>query len=401
MVTPRRELSPLPAHLYAANGHNRLVKVIPDQSSSPGSPRRDSRRWPTFLIGALALGLIIVVFRTTDPVVESTPSEASSTSTTAAQPSEPLADLVPGFSGTLHAVEDSDGIRIISWGSEEPLSRASLPEGRPDDLAFDAGGDFLGVSLRDDTTRTGKLLVGDDSGLVEMSIDVSSFAWHQTEPGVMAAVSQPFGSEEPGLITISFDQSDRSRASIRTVGPMQPNDIVLGFGAWGILIRRQEGPLNKILMLDENGRQIWARAAHWAYAAPTGDILLSFYSNETREFRAIRATTPPSDRGAWFELSALGVTAVGWSSRAEVAVVTYQGSGSESRLFIFDRGGALLEELSLPWRVWGAEWSRSGRFVIMPGIDSGQHTVLFYDTEERRLTPVPFQGQVLTAVVDS
>jgi hypothetical protein len=51
--------------------------------------------------------------------------------------------------------------------------------------------------------------------------------------------------------------------------------------------------------------------------------------------------------------------------------------------------------------VWGAEWSTSGRFVIMPGIDDGQHTILFYDTEEKRLTPVTFEGQVLTALADS
>jgi hypothetical protein len=350
-------------------------------------------------MGALALGLIFVLFRTTAPepgAIAPTPS----TSTTAPD-TRLLADIVPGFEGTLHALEESEGLKIVSWDSALPLSQTPLAEGRPGNLALDSGGGLLAVTLRDGASGAGTLFVRNESDLVQMDLEVSSFAWHQTEPGLMVAVSQPVDSKQPELVTLNFDATAGRQASVRSVTTMETNDIVLSFGSWGSLIRRQEGSLNKILLLDENGDQIWERAAHWAYASPTGDILLSFYSNETREFRAIRPTTPLAEKGTWFELPSLRVTAVGWSSRAEVAVVTYQGSGAESRLSIYDRGGNLLEELSLRWRVWGAEWSTSGRFVIMPGIDDGQHTILFYDTEEKRLTPVTFEGQVLTALADS
>lgn len=384
--------------ISVAGSDNRLVNVVPDQLSS-GSPARTRRRRRSALIGALALGLAIVVFQTTEPEPEAF-APALSTSTTAPD-TRLLADLVPGFEGTLHAVEKSEGFKIVSWNSAQPLSQAPLTEGRPDELAFDAGGGLLGVTLRDDASRAGTLFVRNETDLVQMDLEVSSFAWHQTEPGLMAAVSQPSGSEQPELVTLSFEWTAGRRASVRSVTAMEPNDIVLSFGSWGFLIRRQEGPQNKILLIEENGDQVWERAAHWAYSSPTGDILLSFYSNETREFRAIRPTTPLAEQGTWFELPSLGVTAVAWSPRAEVAVVTYQGSGAESRLFIYDSGGKLLDELPLRWRVWGAEWSRNGRFVIMPGIDDGQHTVLFYDTEDERLTPVAFEGQVLTAVADN
>jgi predicted NUDIX family NTP pyrophosphohydrolase len=376
------------------------VSITPDDSHPPELAANAKRRWPAILLTGLALGLAVVVFQTTEPDSEALAPEVAP-STTMGTVTRPLGELVPGFMGTLHAVEGSDGFRMLSWDEGQPLLRgARLSEGRPHELAYDAGGDLLGLVLQDNRSGDGTLMVGDQSGLTALGFEVSSFAWHQTEPGVMAAISLPFGSEEPELVTVSFEGPAGESATVRPVTTLQREDIVLAIDTWGILIRRHEAGLNRIVLLDEDGTQLWARAAHWAYASPSGDILLSFYSNETREFRAIRPTTPPTETGAWFELPTLGVTAVGLSPQNGVAVVTYQGSGAESELAIYDIDGNLLDSVDLRWRVWDVEWSRSGRFVIMPGVDDAGYTVLFYDTEEGRLTSVGFEEQILTAVVD-
>jgi hypothetical protein len=312
-----------------------------------------------------------------------------------------LSELVPGLTGTLKAVTGSGDASMITWDAQGPLTLTTgFPEGRPDQLSFDAGGGLFALTIQDSATRSGALLVGNGSDLTEMAFDVSSFAWHQTEPGTLAAVSRPFGSTRPDLLTVSFPGQSLADAVVTSVVSVGPQDIVLAHGSWGFLIRRPRAASNEIVLLDESGDVQWTRPAHWAYAAPTGDILLSFYSNEIRELHAIRPDTDPGDPGAWFELPALGVSGVAWSPNGrEVAVVVNQGGEAGSRLDVYDKDGEVVGRVPLDWRVWDVEWSGDGRFIVMPGAGDGGQVVIFYDSLEDTTTPVPFDTAVQIAVV--
>ncbi len=352
-------------------------------------------------LGSLAMVVTFALLQVTEaPEVPPTTTSDPSTSEVLTERGV-LSELVPGLTGKLKAVGGPGNASMITWDARGPLTvTTDLPEGRPDQLAFDAEGDLFALTLQNSANGTGALLVGNDTDLTEMAFDVGSFAWHQTEPRTLAAVSHPFGSARPDLLTVSFPEGSIADAVVTSIVPVGPQDIVLAHGSWGFLIRRPRAAANEIVLLDGSGDVIWARPAHWAYAAPSGDILLSFYSNEIRELHAIRPETDPGDPGAWFELPALGVSGVAWSPNGrEVAVVVNQGGEAGSRLDVYDRDGEKLRHVPLEWRVWDVEWSSDGRFLLMPGADDTEQVVVFYDSTDDTTTPVPFDMAVQIAVV--
>ncbi len=385
-------LTPEPVH-----HQNGPVSVYPDhaETDQAAPPRR-----PLLVVvyGALSLVLVMIIWANDSTPPTSSIPDSTPTTVDRLRP-ENLETLVPGLNGTLQAVSGSERFGLISWSSQGPLLVGpDLPTGRPEQIAFDATGEFFGVSIHRPASNVGTILVGGSSGFSDLGVAASSFAWHLTEPGSMAATLPAAGRDEATLVKLQVESGwIAAREPIRSVGA---RDFLLAWGDWGFLLREHEDNTTRVVLLDSAGNQLWSRPAHWAYAAPTGDVLLSFYNNEIREFQRVLPDSDPNDPGRWFELPSLGVTAVGWSPDGDrLAVVSHQGGTPKSRLEILDNEGNPLTALSLEWNVWDLAWDQNGRFVIMPGTREGSYAVLFYDNENGQLTPVTFDHPIQAAAM--
>ena len=364
-----------------------------DRSPPPRRP------FTVFLYGALGLALVTILFQVTDSATTaSTLPDSTSTTTNVLRP-ESLATLVPGLTGTLQAVVGSEQLGLISWDAEGPLSiGAKLPAGRPNQIANDASGELLGVSILGTSSNTSNILVGSPSVLSDVGLDATSFAWHLTEPGSMAAISTPTDSDMPVLVKLRVESGIAT--AVEPILSVGPRDVVLAWGLWGFLLIQHESGASRIVLVDTDGTQVWARPASWAYASQNGDVLLSFSNNEIREFHRVQLNSGPADSGDWFELPSLGVTGISWSPDGEMlAVASFSGGAARSRLEIYDNEGNMLNGIPLEWRVWDVRWSPNGRFLVMPGSRESVYAVLFYDVEDERLTPVSFDHPIQIAAI--
>jgi WD40 repeat protein len=177
--------------------------------------------------------------------------------------------------------------------------------------------------------------------------------------------------------------------------------MVLAWGPWGFLLLKHETGTNRIVLVDNTGEPVWSRPAHWAYASPNGDALISFYNNEIREFQHVDLDSDPTDVGEWFELPSLGVTSIGWSPDGEQLAIVSLGRTAKAQLDTYDIGGTLVDQVPLDWHVWDVHWSQDGRFLVMPAVRDGAYAVLFYDIEAKQLTPVEFDEAIRVAVMAS
>lgn len=378
--------------------HNGQVSVTPEE---PGTNRSSvSRRsFSSVLIGVLALVLVAVLYWATHQETTVAAPLAATSTTTSPPRTDTLDMLVPDIVGTLHAVEGSERLALISWDSDGPPSiDAGLPEGRPGQIAVDASGQFLAVTILEDASSTGTLVIGDQSAISPVAMETSSFAWHMTEPGSMAAIRVSKTSGRADLVRLRVESGELS--AVEPIVTADPHDVVLAWGRWGFVLQKHEGGNSRIELLDSAGSPVWSRPAHWAYASPTGDLLLSFSNNEIREFHRVELGSQTDAPGAWFELPSLGVTGVGWSPEGEdLAVVSYPGGTARSLLEIYDGAGALVRRVPLDWHVWDVRWSQDGRFLVMPGIRQQSNSVLFYDVERALLTPVTFDDPIRIALL--
>lgn len=241
-----------------------------------------------------------------------------------------------------------------------------------------------------------------------MAIDVTSFAWHVTQPGLMAAVALHPGGDPrittANLVTLDFQADLDGGAAAMVVARVSVGHSIVWWGERGFLLRHYDETLEEdvISFLDLDGDQVWQRQAGLTSVSSAGDVLLGRYLDDgTLELRRLRPNASDAEPGELLELPQQDVTAVAWSTNGhQVAVNVYEGGPIDWRLDLYNLDGGLEDSVSFQWRVWDVRWSPDDRYVLMPGTDNrGTHVVLFYDTHTGELTTIQFDEFVQWAQV--
>jgi hypothetical protein len=333
-------------------------------------------------------------------------SPPTSTPTTTVQVA-PLADLVPGLTGTLHAVVGGDPFAWVTWEAEHDggpvrLSRR-LPPGWPLGFALDASGArFAFVTHGPSEQGSFSLHVADESGSATSVVSpVTSFAWHQTEPAAMAVITvHPRGRTT--LATFQTEDRGGGRTNITDV-PFQAR--VAAWGDWGFLLNHYDSLLDEYVTsaLDASGDLEWQRSGRVLAVAPAADNVLLVHSVEggARQYTRVPLDTAgPEGDGAIGLPRQIG--GVAWSTDGRRLGVAWEDEASSGwRMSIYNAAGELSDTVALDGQVWDVEWSADDRFVLMPGINTeGEHAVLFYDTVTDNVTVVELETWVQWATVE-
>jgi hypothetical protein len=393
------------------------------------NPRTDRPPWPLvvavgvtgavlgYLLGAAGLpgepeGASAPALATEDP--------AHATEDTEMVPPDAvrLGDLVPGLEGTLVANVGEpapyQGLMMWSRGWSSPR-HGSIAAGGP--ISPNASGGQIARLGRaaGDIGPDSALYLGSWSGspLTPARLGVRSFAWHDTDPSLIAwleAADEPTGADlPPGFEEWEkrfYEPRELWVAAVAANTPFQligdpvatiPGAELLAWGSWGYAVAVPEVEVDPpnwrpwLVVLAPDGEERW-RTLDWTVAvSPTGLLLLQG-STPTGELRIASAAeneevgAVPMEHGVTFaaafspdgrRLAFLGrrsepdgwvvavwdLDAAGWTRVADLPGTGYNAAGP---------GGLI-------------RWTPDGRFVLVPGrlhTVAGSFGITFYDTVE-------------------
>ena len=221
--------------------------VRPLGTDAPPDTAGTSRATITVVaLAGLAIGFILAVSSSTsrpgdDPgaAFDSGPpplsEEAELTGDTAAPPPPNLDDYIPGFAGTLHVVTrlGEEAPVVYSWAADQPTARSSeLPNGLVTST-MDWNADHSQLAAEGPGLGNRVLYAGPPRQVVPVALEVTSFAWHGTEPALIAW-TEPDG-DSSRLVTARLSTTD---VTVTPIGPVD-GDLV-AWGEWGFLVRASD-----------------------------------------------------------------------------------------------------------------------------------------------------------------
>ncbi len=172
---------------------------------------------------------------TTLPSLSADAPTTTTTTTTTLPPT--LQQLLPGVSAVSAVVQSGTGGASLRWTplSSDPTETAST--GRPSVAAFNIDGTHLAY-LSFFGPQTGALHVGSDAFQPAQYLQVTSFAWHQTEPQRLAWVAVNPIEESLYLMTGTVDPVSLVLGIDELVTPVPDLSYVTAWGEWGFLTSR-------------------------------------------------------------------------------------------------------------------------------------------------------------------
>jgi hypothetical protein len=432
----------------------RNIRPLPPETPEdlpPGGPPTDRWRW----VPIAALGVAIVVIGAVgsimnrsdagdtggaDPFAAATPTpttttvpsfsaEAPTTTTTTTTPLPPtLEDILPDVSEVKVIVAGDTGGTTLRWvpGLSDPTRTAS--SGRPDGAAFNLDGTHLAYISY--FGETGALYAGSDTQQPAQFAQVTSFAWHDSDPQRLAWAAA--GPLEGGffLMTGSIDPESQVLEVDAVVAELADNMWVHSWGEWGFLtsgpspsghiaevpqesdpevtitqplgITKLHDPTGEVvastpgIVIDTSSggtSLIWSTAEAYAVGAESesneelgfaGEFVAPHPTGLYLALRDLSAhqSQPELTTGLQYALSADGVRVADIFVR-DAAALTTQSVGTRSTRVI---------GLERPVRLLG--FSPDGVWVI--GQDEGRSQLVFVDWRNgaRRYLDVPVEGVV-------
>jgi hypothetical protein len=363
-----------------------------------------TRRGPILIAAALlALGGF-AIYLTSGPTPLSAPTttEAVTTTTTTTPPPTTttppatLRDRVPGFQGRVRGVlTTEEGTFGWTWSSGEATARvAPLPANAVG--SWDTGLGRIAVTAASSFGRS--LYYGSATDVREVHNGVESFAWHDTDPDLLAWLSgpQPDGLRE---LWRSLSGGPQGSFSASLVARLDLDAHLVGYGDWGyafeVISPSQDRP-RQLATYDPDGGLI--AQASGAYADSTGAGRLLVITGSEGDAPQLAIAGP--NLGARQPIGPAGTPGGVFSPNGEwVAAVTIDTAGAD--LLLLSIAEAAEEEL-IPLGIEFGDvvaWSGDGRWVL---IDAGRNEpavptaslLLFVDTGSSRVYPVDVDGLV-------
>jgi hypothetical protein len=346
------------------------VRVLEDGVERE-SPRGATTQWVWLAIGlVIGLGLAVVFVA---PLASPAPTtaDASSAPEVPADPETPTSELgvaqvVEGFPDALVALTETQAgsLSYLLWPHSGPSVARPLPVTLSSEVELDASGTWIATATVVPGNEGLVLSVGKPSGMSPLTSGVGSFAWHDSEEGLLAYTA--VGDGEWGLWTVG---ANRKPAPAPISGP--EGGIVADWGDWG-----------------------------WAIVDPAAAAFTLF--NSSGEVRTTREGVPyDSHSGGWLLVGAGQVEMV--SSGGGVSVVSelppelgapmggaISPDGAkvaivgDAGLLLTDVDGAEAVLVEVTARFPSVGWSSDSRFAFVPTARG----VMTIDTESEALQAI-------------
>lgn len=285
------------------------VRVLePAEDPQPQPPRR-----PNALLGlvGIAVALVVLVLVTGEFTGARTDSPSSTLpdlaggldggddlTTTTTEPMIPLIDRVDDVDGPLLAVTRQLALsRLVVWEPEAAEPQLIDLEGLPINPTFDASGRWL--ALVQNAMNGGPLFIGEPTDLTETGVWVSSYVWHDSEPGFVSWVESDPELAGPDVLVSGYIDSPSGQLVVDARGPeVGRGDRLVAAGDWGFLFQAgisAEPFVPMLYVLDRTGDRVASTPAAFVDNAAFGRFLVI---SEMERYRATldrSESEPPAD----------------------------------------------------------------------------------------------------------
>lgn len=374
------------------------------QPVTPSDPDRAARLVVVAvgLAGAVLGYLLGAAGTPNDPVAAAdttTTTEQSPTTTTVASPPDrTLAELVPGFGGSLIVQMRT---RLASW----PSGRATpwmydLPEAawvEPDSVGFLLG--VIGPGAGEDWPGS-VLHLGTPGSMRPAAFGVRSFVWHSTDRGHLAWLQIVEGSDELELRVgaVTPDGRFSPGALITHVGDHENGISLVAWDAFGFVLDGWDFATRmRVTHLVDLDGATTSVPGQPVSASPDTVLVLRPFPEGGETVLVQRSLTDPRERRLeWAPREAGLISPAASSDGQRVAFLHPVTDRGDMRLEVWSVDGDLLVgfDIAGSHRVWDLEWDPGGRFLVAPGEILGgtdtQTVVLLFDTADGSTHEVGF-----------
>lgn len=258
-------------------------------------------------------------------------------------------ELVDGFPDALVVLMETEGHSLthLLWPVARPPVERPVPAGSFGTARFDFSGRWLASTTAVPGDVGSTLSMGILSSFTPLVSGVTSFAWHDSEPGDLAYIR--VSGEEGSLWTARPD-----RTSSLVVDGLDPSVTLSSWGDWGFAL---QDPVERRVVLFTPDGELRSFVDGVAYGShPSGWIVVS-----DGELVLVSAGGGVSRLGT--DLDAVGavLNAEFSPDRSLIAV-----RGDEGLVVVDADDGSRLRNVELPASNPDLAWSSDSRFVLAP-----------------------------------
>jgi len=299
------------------------------------------------------------------------------TTTSTVPPSETLRAVLPAVEGTLVTAVGKGPIRLVTWPGTGRQTASPIPMWDGPSIEFDRSAAYMAFLGPGTPGADSALNVGDIATWHALTVNANSFRWHARDAGRIAWTGG-------GLLCHGQVHPQGGFLTLRCLVDVEGR--LVGFDDTGFLVAVDSGD---IVRLDPEGVEVARAPGVDAAIAPDGRILLvSSAGDGGVPVHTFSVADPKLDRVTALDWVPVGVAGeygfAAWSpasSPPELAFLVSLGDG-DWQLQRRAIDGRLLSQAAISGRYWNIEWDWTGRFLLSPGVDSDDRSVIqVYDTQ--------------------
>lgn len=300
----------------------------------------------------MGAGVAVVVLGVERPVAPpaDTPLEPTVTSQ---GPGPGFGEVVPGFPDGLVAVarREGRGQELVVWPVGGEQMRMPFPVGSPTPpvgVRFDVSGGRVATLVPEPVDGARLLYAGVPESAAVVAVDVTGYAWHDSEPSRLAYTTFDAGET---LLRVAGGNQTRGELIVRAVGI---DGGVVAYGSWGFALH-DDGDIVLLTAAGEiktvtTGRVLSSHGSGWLLVENQGLWMLSAGGGLSRVELVMEVDERPLAAALSPDGERIAVLAAG-----RLLVANRQGEPEVDPYHLQPRLPAQLR------------WSSDGRFVLTPG----------------------------------